>query len=60
MLPNCVSHLGIYTLGSGSGGHEGGADGTATGPGAGALQLPEGSAGLNSSNYPGGHQQLRR
>jgi len=60
MLPNCVPYLGIHSRGIRTDGHEGGTDGAATGPGTGAVQLPEGSAGLNSSNLPGGHEQLRR
>ncbi len=60
VLPDCVPYLGIHSWGFRCGGHEGGTDGAATRPRTGALQLPEGSAGLNSSNRPGGHEQLRR
>ncbi len=60
VFPNCISHLGIHARRAGVRGHEGGAHRPATRPGTGTLQLAEGCPGLDSSNRPGGHKQLRR
>ena len=60
VFPNCVSHLGIHTGSTGIRRDEGGAHRPATRPGTGTLQLAECCPGLDSSNRPGGHEQLRR
>jgi len=60
ILPNCVPDLGVYAAGLTADRYESGTDGTRARPGAGALQLPEGGAGLDSSKRSGGHEQLRR